>query len=111
MLCAQLLLVVLGPESEPVNLRIISTTSSSLVLTWSEPIQPNGVIVKYTVNCSSDIFENETIDNIAVLDGLKPFTNYTCSVSAHTKIGVGPAATITGQTDESSKSHPYVLNH
>lgn len=94
----------LDPESEPENLTIISTSSSSLVLTWSKPIQPNGIIIKYTIDCSSGIFDNETIDNIAVLSGLEPYTNYTCSVSAHTRIGAGPAATVTGQTDESSKS-------
>uniref|UniRef100_A0A1X7V2V0 Protein-tyrosine-phosphatase n=1 Tax=Amphimedon queenslandica TaxID=400682 RepID=A0A1X7V2V0_AMPQE len=91
-----------SPESEPENLTIISTSSSSLVLTWSKPIQPNGIIVKYTINCSSGIFDNETIDNIVVLNGLVPYTNYTCSVSAHTRIGVGPAAIVTGQTDEST---------
>ena len=92
----------IGPKSEPVNLTITFINSSALLLSWSKPIQPNGIIIKYTFNCSNNLIETETINENTTLVGLKPYTNYTCSVRAHTAVGSGPVATMIGQTDESS---------
>ena len=83
----------------------ISDSSTSIKLTWSAPVKPNGVITGYILQCRSA--EGETrlqrlmssqITN--VLSGLLPYTNYSCSITAHTSAGEGPAATTSVTTEQ-----------
>ena len=39
---------------------------------------------------------------------IDPFTNYTCSVSAATMVGDGPAATVSGTSDEDGE---YIIHY
>ena len=93
--------------SFPVNLTINYFDSTTLLLSWLEPVPPNGIITEYFINCSSDVnskyYVNRTTNTTGLISGLQPFTNYTCSVTAYTKVGGGPTITVRGQTDQSSK--------
>ena len=65
-------------------------------LFWSPPhaVDQNGIITNYTVTCSlvDDIIQHMTTSGTRLtVTGLEPFTNYTCSVSAATVVGSGPA--------------------
>ena len=67
------------------------------MFTWSPPqlADQNGIIVDYQVTCrlKDDVIYQATVSNTRVIiTKLKPFTNYSCSVSASTVVGSGPAA-------------------
>ena len=67
------------------------------MLTWSPPrcADQNGVIVNYQVTCrlKDDVIYQATVSNTRVtVTEVEPFTNYSCSVSASTVVGSGPAA-------------------
>ena len=40
---------------------------------------------------------------MTLVSDLRPYTNYTCSVFGHTRVGRGPPITGTGLTDEDSE--------
>ena len=87
-------------------MKITFIDSTTLLLSWSKPIQPNGIITNYSINCSSDdsiYYTDSSVVETGLISGLQPYTNYTCSVSAYTKVGKGPAVTNTGVTDQSSE--------
>ena len=95
------------PNGLPQNITFL-LTSRSLTLSWSPPLpsQRNGVIISYLITCSSgDIIINttRTSSTSLTITGLQPFTNYTCSVSASTIIGDGPAVVNSAITSEESK--------
>ena len=94
--------------SSPINLTINYFDSTTLLLSWLKPVPPNGIITEYFINCSSDVnskyYTNHTTDTTGLISGLQPFTNYTCSVTAYTKVGGGPPMMpVRGQTDQSTK--------
>ena len=77
-----------------------------IIIEWSQPTNPNGVITNYnaTVYRSddfSDIIYNDTILNtdltVSVVKSVMvlPFTNYTVSVAASTIAGEGNAMSVT----------------
>ena len=83
------------PSGPPLNLTI-SVTPRTMLLFWSPPhaADRNGIITNYTVTCSlvNDIIQRTTTrETRLTVTGLEPFTNYTCSVSAATVVGSGPA--------------------
>ena len=51
--------------------------------------------------------------NTTTLSGLLPYTNYTCSITAHTSIEIGSPAsvTVTTQQDGESNMHTKANNH
>ena len=71
---------------------------TSIVLTWSAPQQPNGVIISYEVTyrvSDGNLVMNSTTDLRFIIPSLTPGTNVTeISVSAYTSVGRG---------------HPYYL--
>ena len=94
------------PGSTPLNLNISFVNSTTLLLSWSQPLIPNGIITKYTVNCIEENKKNYTLvtsTTIILVSDLSPYTNYTCSVFGHTKVGMGPPITGIGLTDEDSE--------
>ena len=101
-----------GPSAPPEDLRLIDTTSTSLLVRWSEVLSAdrNGIIRSYTVRyqaISSALVENTTVSaptREVNLTGLIRNMNYSVSVLASTDKGDGnysdPKFFITNQTGE-----------
>ncbi|XP_077373169.1 phosphatidylinositol phosphatase PTPRQ isoform X2 [Festucalex cinctus] len=79
------------PDSPPVNLTVLDTSSSTVALTWSAPEKANGVIQQYTVLYENRSYSNSvnTSSNRVTLTHLRPFTYYNVSVMAFTRFGHG----------------------
>ncbi|KAL6465055.1 hypothetical protein MHYP_G00273720, partial [Metynnis hypsauchen] len=73
----------------------VSRTVDSITLSWSQPDQPNGVILDYELQYyekdqteyNSSIVRSQT--NTAVIRGLKPGAIYVFQVRARTVAGFG----------------------
>ena len=98
------------PSGPPQDFVITATSQRTLTLSWSPPLpsQHNGVIISYLITCSSGGSINSTrsirsSSTNLTITGLQPFTNYTCTVSAATMVGDGPAAMRDAITSEASK--------
>ena len=100
-----------------------------LLVVWDPPVDPNGIILFYTVYCYEPLFgsgdgsgndmsllPSDTSSNISIsaivpgssleatVMGLIPFTVYECYVTASTSIGEGYSSnTFPARTDEFSK--------
>jgi receptor-type tyrosine-protein phosphatase Q len=79
---------------------------NELLVTWTAPDSPNGVILNYTVYCNdSDSVLVTTVswsERSTVVVDLTPFTYYDCYVTANTSVGEGDKSTVkNAQTDES----------
>ena len=81
--------------STPKNESVTLTTSTSAVISWSPPLEPNGVIIQYRLQCGLNVDRNVSGSQTTItLSGLLPYTNYSCNITAHTSAGRGPAATV-----------------
>ena len=85
------------PAGPPRQVFVIVDTSKTINVTWSAPSTPNGVITEYQLQCSGggQVFSPVVpgSQTTTTLSGLLPYTNYSCSITAHTSVGGGPAAT------------------
>ena len=86
------------PAGPPHHFLGVAESSISISVSWSAPETPNGVITEYQLQCSGggQVF-NWTVmgsQTTTTLSGLLPYTNYSCSITAHTSVGGGPAATV-----------------
>ncbi len=74
--------------------------STSLLITWQEPLQPNGIIISYTLfRDGTSIFIGVT--DFSFLDtGLDPFTEYEYFIVACTAEGCGASTSTSENTDE-----------
>lgn len=66
------------------------------MVSWTPPEPPNGIITAYSIFCRLSGDENFTLPEVVMppsmertLDGLMPFTNYTCVMTANTSAGEG----------------------
>lgn len=74
----------------------VAETSRSIRLTWDPPpVQDrNGIILMYTIfivtedGVTMEITVTDTSANI--VNGIRPFSTYTISISASTRLGQGP---------------------
>ena len=84
------------PVGSPRHFFGIAANSTSIILAWSAPLTPNGVITEYQLQCSGggQVFNRTVMETTTTLSGLLPYTNYSCSITAHTSAGGGPAAII-----------------
>ena len=100
------------PGTLPRDLNGVSNDSRSLTLTWKAPVQPNGVITEYQLQCSGggQVFNRTVMETMTTLSGLLPYTNYSCSITAHTSVGGGPAATTSVTTLQDSELKCNVFN-
>ena len=102
-----------APSGPPKNF-IILTTSRNINLTWSPPLpsQSNGVIISYFITCStggSIINSTRTSSTSLAITGLLPYTNYSCSITAHTSAGGGPAANTSVTTLQDGEQIQHAL--
>lgn len=94
--------------SPPNNIHLTAINSTSLLLQWESPI--HGVINGYKYYCTEYLKDivlvNDTVNVTSVaITGhiIKPYTNYTCYVSAVTAVGYSPYGNATATTHEDSK--------
>ena len=78
-----------------------ATASTSFTVTWGNPLdnESNGIILGFTVQLygnGSHSYEFNTSRTVHIYEATNLESNkvYTVSVSAYTRIGVGPAAII-----------------
>lgn len=102
-----MLSVSIVPSSPPRELTGVNSSSSSLLITWSPPIQEdqNGIIQGYNISyfaapngSVTDMSTSETTINIT---GLLFYTQYNVSVAAYTSVGTGPSDSTVVRTDSS----------
>ena len=96
--------IIAGPFDEPQDLSVTVLGPRSIMLQWSEPATPNGIITGYTLTVSNVTNTSQVslsgTDLTYCVDDLNEFTNYTFNVTSSTRIGEGPAAMTVAQTDE-----------
>ena len=93
------------PAGPPRQFIAVPGSSNTIDFIWSAPATPNGVITEYQLQCSGggQVFNRTVMDITTTLSGLLPYTNYSCSITAHTSAGGGPAATTSVTTLQDSK--------
>ncbi|XP_054688920.1 phosphatidylinositol phosphatase PTPRQ isoform X5 [Grus americana] len=73
------------------NISYKNISSSSVLLYWDPPANPNGKIIHYTVYAmeldTERAFHTTTSNNSLLMTGLKKYTNYKMRVAASTTIG------------------------
>ncbi|XP_077328079.1 phosphatidylinositol phosphatase PTPRQ isoform X3 [Lithobates pipiens] len=91
------------PSDPPRNLSYKNISSSSVMIFWSAPIKPNGVIQYYSLyyqnssqtyirNLTSNDFSFDSNGFIAIIDGLAKFSHYQFWITASTIFGDGNQA-------------------
>ena len=106
----------IGPGGTPENFMILSRTSRSFNLSWSplDPFLQNGVILAYTLTCQEKL--SGTVPSSyprtnyphpppssVVADDLRPFTEYTCSLTAVNSAGSSDPAIDSSTTEQDGK--------
>ena len=85
-----------APGSPPQNVSLMAESSSTVLVTWLEPDEPNGVIILYTVYVNGRIDgTTEGAVTMYTITDLLPYQLVTVSVSAHTAKGEGPESNAT----------------
>ncbi len=93
------------PGSPPTHITLTKNSPTSITLSWSPPVVPNGDIVHYhahLVECPTDtLMAVQTTETSVVYDNLHPYYTYKYSLTAATAVGVGPYSdNATVQLDE-----------
>ena len=94
------------PLDRPRSFVASAVNSTSIELSWVRPATPNGEITTYVIFYAA-VDSNEsinTIDTMFTVQGLNEYTDYTFTVSAATRVGVGPAAEDSERTLEDGMS-------
>ena len=100
-----------APGEPPQNVTAYNVSSTSLHVEWKEvkKTSRNGIIlgylIKYKKSNGKYLLKNITSPTKlhTVISGLSVWTEYSVSVAAYTKVGLGPSANVTVSTDEGSK--------
>ena len=96
--------IYIGPATPPSNFSGLTLNSTSIILTWGPPVQPNGIVTEYHLQCSAGnkILATNLSGSVHthVFRGLQPYTNHMCEITARNGEGEGPAATKTVLTDQ-----------
>lgn len=99
----------------PENFQVTDQRSRNITFSWTHSPQTNVSITGYSLNCSkplTDVDQSSTTSIIevdqnsttAVVDGLTPFTNYSCYIYARVKGNRGELSTaVVSQTMEERK--------
>ncbi|XP_034027935.1 neural cell adhesion molecule L1.1-like isoform X2 [Thalassophryne amazonica] len=97
-----------GAPGPPTSLRFESPTEKSLILYWTPPAEPNGILLGYVlqyqqkVESRDSLVQMEIISDPSVnhfeLDNLDPSSYYIFTLMARTAAGDGPPITESGAT-------------
>ena len=102
----------------PNDFSVEDFNSTSISVSWTTPLSPNGIIITYelTYTADGDDLENEMAFNVSsdstntsyvvTIEGLKEFTLYCVSVRAFTSAGPGDSVKQLLRTDPDSSSPP-----
>ena len=92
-------LLFLAPESPPIITSIDNSSPYSVVVHWSPPVTPNGVITRYnfyvgyeTQSGEIDIFTTGGQSTSYNISNLLPYQRISIEVTASTRIGEGPSS-------------------
>ena len=104
------------PTSSPANIVFSSVESRSFIVSWDElPCSgQNGPITGYLLHYTNTTF-SDTIDitggvnRACILTELRPYTNYTVTVSAYNNVGTGPTSDNRTQQTEQAGQLVYSL--
>ncbi len=112
-------ITIIAPSGPPQSVEVFVASSTSLYISWAPPIpgELNGEIVGYTVTVGVEgrkrlsplyhFLPGASTSNFT-LEGLRPFTNFTITVSASTQVGIGPPSppqTVLTSEDGMSEHH------
>ena len=97
------------PLDSPQNVSLVNVSAFALLLEWSSPDTPNGVITVYNIYVTYDngSTENITVDgseNRYIISGLSPHQLVYVSISASTIAGEGPSFRLNQRTGQASKT-------
>ncbi|XP_042856155.1 phosphatidylinositol phosphatase PTPRQ-like isoform X2 [Penaeus japonicus] len=84
----------------PASFNATGTSSSSISVSWEEPLAANGVIDGYQLVVENDVREVENVTQYTI-NGLVKNSNYNLSLRAHNKAGYGTAAKTAATTQKS----------
>ncbi|XP_030070443.1 phosphatidylinositol phosphatase PTPRQ isoform X2 [Microcaecilia unicolor] len=99
------------PDDSPHNLSYRNLSSTSVQLFCSPPSSPNGLIQFYTISylgADGAVRRVNHSDCVAVLSGLRKYSDYSFTVSASTSVGHGPQTSppLFVRTDEDVPDSP-----
>ena len=67
------------PGSQPISVTYTNLSSTTVNITWKEPVKTNGVITHYTVGViapNAGIEKKDSLNNFLVLENLKKYSPY-----------------------------------
>ena len=105
------------PSGPPINLMLLASGPSTLLVSWSAPTTNSEVVLEYVIRCYpqnnvSDVRETTRIKTSfnAALTNLLPSTVYNCEVFTRSMFGESPLATASAMTPprESKRSTVYM---
>ena len=79
-------------EGIPAGVQLPNVTALSAValrFDWTEPLYPNGQILRYTLYLSNVPVHNASVEGSVAIESLVPFTNYTYQLEVCTQFGCG----------------------
>ena len=94
----------------PTQVAITGTGARYINMTWLAPTEVYSPIVKYSINCTGrggNSVTDDTRDGTVVsfiLQGVRPYTSYTCCVMTVTQFPGGSASCAMTTTNEDSES-------
>lgn len=97
-----------GAPGPPASLRLESPTERSLILFWTPPLEPNGILQGYVIRYQQEVESRDSLSEIELisdpsvthkeLHSLDPSSHYVFNVFARTATGEGPPVTRRGAT-------------
>ena len=93
---------IIVPVTPPSNFVPTVVNATAILLMWSPPQVPNGVINSYQVSYStSGHLVSLLLGNVTnyVVSDLEEYTWYTFTISSFTRIGQGPSTFVSARTD------------
>lgn len=91
-------------EEEAENFAVTSTNPYTLNLSWDPPQSTENLPTFYNVTCTTEhgppLVQQYNDSGAYVVDGLAPFTEYTCDNRVYSTAGRGPNVTISVVTQE-----------